>query len=122
MKHARFYIACVALGLVHLHGKFIIYRDLKLENVVLDGRGYGKLCDFGTAKILRSQAQTHTLVGTTAYLAPEVLGQIGYSFGADWWSLGVFSYELIKGNLPFEGDHPKAILEATQVCLSKEGF
>lgn len=51
-RRVKFYAACVALGLGHLHNKNFIYRDLKLENILLDERGYASITDFGLAKYL----------------------------------------------------------------------
>ena len=79
-KMARFYAAEVMLGLQHLHALSIIYRDLKPENVLICADGNVKLCDFGLAAIGLTAPATHmsasgrpVLVGTTEYMAPEVL-------------------------------------------------
>merc|ERR1719199_2417302 len=78
-----FLVACIGLGLQHMHTRHIIYRDLKPENVLLDYRGYFKICDFGLAKLAIKPC--YTLCGTPEYIAPEVLQQRGYDKVADWW-------------------------------------
>merc|ERR1712083_390984 len=69
-EHARFYASCAVCGFAHLHEKGILYRDLKMENLVLDLKGYCKLCDFGTASFVFNNAIT--MCGTPEYMAPEV--------------------------------------------------
>ena len=88
-----FYTACIAVALGHLHSHHVVYRDLKLENVMVCSDGYVKLIDFGYAKKLLHR--TYSVVGTVEYLAPEVILQRGHMFGADWWSLGIMVYELL---------------------------
>ncbi|CAE7230973.1 for, partial [Symbiodinium natans] len=73
----RFHTACAARGLDHLHMRHILYRDLKPENMLLDSRGYAKICDFGLAKF--SLGRCHTFCGTPDYLAPEVADIEGYT-------------------------------------------
>lgn len=72
-KQAKFYAMQIALGLGHLHSKDFIYRDLKLENVLMDDNGNVSLTDFGMAKIVRDGEIAKTFCGTAEYLAPEVL-------------------------------------------------
>eukprot|EP01062_Namystynia_karyoxenos_P066308 TRINITY_DN60270_c0_g1_i1.p1 TRINITY_DN60270_c0_g1~~TRINITY_DN60270_c0_g1_i1.p1 ORF type:complete len:744 (+),score=247.49 TRINITY_DN60270_c0_g1_i1:94-2232(+) len=97
---SRFYAAEIALALDHLHGKNIIYRDLKPENLVLDGQGHVILTDFGLAKTEVVDV-THTFCGTPQYMAPELILKQGHGRAADWWSLGVFLFEMIAGVAPF---------------------
>ena len=100
---ARFFMACVVSAFEYLHIKQIVYRDLKPENLVLDFRGYLKLCDLGFAKRLTSEnARTFTVCGTPVYLAPEVIIGKGHSFAVDWWTAGIFLYELMTGYPPFD--------------------
>ena len=112
----RFYVACVALALEHLHVNGIIYRDIKPENCLLDAEGYLKLCDFGFAKRLGPGAEgaTFTVCGTPDFMAPEVIRGVGHGRAADLWSLGVLAYELFAGRPPFcdRGAAPAAIYAA----------
>ncbi|XP_078482634.1 cGMP-dependent protein kinase 1-like isoform X2 [Ciona intestinalis] len=102
-KAARFYAGCVIEALSYLHSGNIVYRDLKPENLVLDGKGYCKLTDFGFAKKLskRSGLKTFTFCGTPECMAPEAILYKGHSFPVDLWSLGVFIYEIVVGKAPF---------------------
>eukprot|EP01083_Nonionella_stella_P174398 604418_1 len=100
-KNARFYAACVVLAFEALHAKNIIYRDLKPENLLIAQNGYCKLVDFGFAKKKNSSC---TLCGTPEYLAPEVIQHSAQGYALDWWTLGVFVYEMVEGHAPFEDD------------------
>jgi serum/glucocorticoid-regulated kinase 2 len=100
-SQAKFYAACIALGIGHLHNKNYIYRDLKLENLLLDDKGYAVLTDFGLAKFIGSSDKALTFCGTPEYLAPEVILGKGHNRPADWWAFGILIYEMIFGIPPF---------------------
>lgn len=98
----RFYSGEILLALGYLHACNIVYRDLKLENVLLDREGHIKIADFGLCKEEISYGDTtKTFCGTPEYIAPEVVSDSDYGRAVDWWSLGVVMYEMMCGRLPF---------------------
>ncbi len=101
-RDTRFYAAGVSLALRHIHSHGYLYRDVKLENVLIGCDGYAMLCDFGFAKKL-STARTYTKCGTDEYSPPEVVNGRGRSTAADWWGLGILLHELLIGHPPFGG-------------------
>uniref|UniRef100_A0A8C2IK99 non-specific serine/threonine protein kinase n=1 Tax=Cyprinus carpio TaxID=7962 RepID=A0A8C2IK99_CYPCA len=105
----RFYGAEIVSALDYLHSAKIVYRDLKLENLMLDKDGHIKITDFGLCKEGITDAATmKTFCGTPEYLAPEVLEDNDYGRAVDWWGLGVVMYEMMCGRLPFYNqDHEK---------------
>lgn len=106
-SEVKFYSAQVALAFEYLHSIDVLYRDLKPENIILDCDGYVKLVDMGFAKY--APENTKSFIGTPEYMAPEMLikskRESGYSNSVDWWSFGVFIYELSTGTPPFTGDN-----------------
>uniref|UniRef100_A0A2K6AXS5 Protein kinase N1 n=1 Tax=Macaca nemestrina TaxID=9545 RepID=A0A2K6AXS5_MACNE len=110
---AVFYSACVVLGLQFLHEHKIVYRDLKLDNLLLDTEGYVKITDFGLCKEGMGYGdRTSTFCGTPEFLAPEVLTDTSYTRAVDWWGLGVLLYEMLVGESPFPGDDEEEVFDS----------
>ncbi|XP_056337403.1 protein kinase C, eta, b isoform X2 [Danio aesculapii] len=114
---AQFYAAEVTSALKFLHSKGIIYRDLKLDNILLDRDGHCKLADFGMCKEeIFNGKLTSTFCGTPDYIAPEILQEELYGVSVDWWALGVLLYEMLSGHAPFEAETEDELFE----CILKD--
>ncbi|KAK7573368.1 hypothetical protein V9T40_010559 [Parthenolecanium corni] len=103
----KFLITQILVALKHLHSKNIVHCDLKPENVLLSSDSdfpQVKLCDFGFARIIGEKSFRRSVVGTPAYLAPEVLRNKGYNRSLDMWSVGVIIYVSLSGTFPFNED------------------
>ncbi|XP_037603435.1 serine/threonine-protein kinase D1 isoform X2 [Sebastes umbrosus] len=103
----KFMVTQILVALRHLHFKNIVHCDLKPENVLLacaDAFPQVKLCDFGFARIIGEKSFRRSVVGTPAYLAPEVLRNKGYNRSLDMWSVGVIIYVSLSGTFPFNED------------------
>ncbi|XP_030745104.1 serine/threonine-protein kinase D3 isoform X2 [Sitophilus oryzae] len=103
----KFLITQILVALKHLHSKNIVHCDLKPENVLLNSDSeypQVKLCDFGFARIIGEKSFRRSVVGTPAYLAPEVLRNKGYNRSLDMWSVGVIVYVSLSGTFPFNED------------------
>ena len=95
------YITQICLAIQHIHGKKIIHRDLKSNNVFLMKSGIVKLGDFGISRAVKTWEKAKTLVGTPYYLAPEIIENNPYDSKCDIWALGVLLYELMTFQMPF---------------------
>uniref|UniRef100_A0A914M0X9 Protein kinase C n=2 Tax=Meloidogyne incognita group TaxID=654580 RepID=A0A914M0X9_MELIC len=104
-RSAKFLIMQILRALRYLHSRGIAHCDLKPENVLLSDFKSNfpqtKLCDFGYARFIGETQFRKTIVGTPAYLAPEVLKKKGYNKSLDMWSVGVIVYVTLSGTFPF---------------------
>lgn len=120
---ARHVMAEILLAIEHIHSLGVVYRDLKLENVLLDVAGHIRMADFGLSKLLTeiksaspssasrsdpktqmSLQKTKTFCGTREYVSPEMLSNAPYDTSVDLWAFGVLLYEILCGRTPFYSD------------------
>uniref|UniRef100_A0A8C9TD04 protein kinase C n=1 Tax=Scleropages formosus TaxID=113540 RepID=A0A8C9TD04_SCLFO len=121
-QQTRFFTACVVLGLEFLHLSGIVYRDLKLDNLLMDADGYVKIADFGlyvcdcpSSHLTTGMGhgdRTSTFCGTPEFLAPEVLTECSYTRAVDWWGTGVLIFEMLVGESPFPGDSEEEVFDS----------
>ncbi|CAO3593534.1 unnamed protein product [Absidia cylindrospora] len=112
-RRAKFYACEVLLALEYFHSQNIIYRDLKLDNIMLGLDGHIKIADYGLCKENMGFGQvTATFCGTPEFMAPEILLEQKYGRAVDWWAYGVLIYEMLLGQSPFRGEDEDEIFDA----------
>lgn len=89
-------------GLSYIHSKNIAHRDIKLDNILLDGKGNVKIADFGVSRQIQEGQMMREQCGTPAYIAPEILRNRGYTPNVDLWSAGVVLFAMLYGTVPFK--------------------
>lgn len=113
LRQAKFYACEVLLALEYFHANGIIYRDLKLDNILLTLDGHVKVADYGLCKEDMFYGNTtSTFCGTPEFMAPEILLEQRYGRAVDWWAFGVLTYEMLLGQSPFRGEDEDEIFDA----------
>ena len=84
-----------------MHSFGIVYRDLKLENIMISRKGHIKLIDFGFSKVIGENGRASTPCGTADYMAPEIIHKLPYGLEVDIWTYGILLCEMIGGFTPF---------------------
>jgi serine/threonine protein kinase len=113
IERAQFYAAEVCLALKYLHSKGVVYRDLKLDNIMLTLDGHIKLADYGLCKEnMWEGCTTSTFCGTPDFMAPEILLDKAYGRSVDWWAFGVLLYQMLLYRSPFAGEDDNEIYDA----------
>ena len=96
----KFYAIEILLGLESLHALDIAHRDLKFENILVDTEGHIKICDFGCGTVIKPKIKKTDVVGSPAFMAPEIKTKKGYDKMVDWWSYGAMLYIMLSGIEP----------------------
>ncbi|RMZ85554.1 hypothetical protein DV737_g577, partial [Chaetothyriales sp. CBS 132003] len=113
LKRAQFYAAEVCLALKYFHENGVIYRDLKLDNILLTLDGHIKIADYGLCKEdMWYGSTTTTFCGTPEFMAPEILLDKKYGRAVDWWAFGVLIYQMLLQQSPFRGEDEDEIYDA----------
>lgn len=115
-ERAATMLATIARAVEHAHQRGVLHRDLKPGNILIEDTGEAYLTDFGLAKIFSNSQDltlSHALLGTPAYMAPEVAeqGARTATMAADIYSLGAVLYQMLTGRPPFTGDSPLQVLD-----------
>ena len=112
-KRAQFYAAEVCLALKYFHENGVVYRDLKLDNILLTLDGHLKIADYGLCKKdMYYGSTTSTFCGTPEFMAPEILLDKKYGRAVDWWAFGVLIYQMLLQQSPFRGEDEDEIYDA----------
>ena len=114
-KRAKFYACEVLLGLKYFHDNGIVYRDLKLDNILLTTKGHIKIGDYGLCKEdMWHKSTTSTFCGTPEFMAPEIVAGKAYDRSVDWWAFGVLLFQMLLCQSPFKGDDEDDIFNAIE--------
>ena len=111
-EEVKYIVGVLSVTLEYLHSHHIVYRDLKPENVMMDGRGGLHVIDLGLCKEIGMKESGWSIGGTREYIAPEVIEKKRYSYSVDWWSLGIMMWELLTGNPPFDSKNDRELYNA----------
>lgn len=112
-RRAQFYASEVCLALKYFHENGVIYRDLKLDNILLTLDGHIKIADYGLCKEdMWYGSTTGTFCGTPEFMAPEILLDKKYGRAVDWWAFGVLIYQMLLQQSPFRGEDEDEIYDA----------
>ncbi|XP_045194615.2 uncharacterized protein LOC123550253 [Mercenaria mercenaria] len=110
-KHTAYVSKEILAGLEYLHSGNIVHRDIKGDNVLLDGHDGVKIADFGTSRVLKGSKMRQERVGTPHWMAPEIIARKPYSFKVDIWSFGITIIEMIQGKPPYIRNTAKEAME-----------
>ncbi|OBA23385.1 hypothetical protein METBIDRAFT_37147 [Metschnikowia bicuspidata var. bicuspidata NRRL YB-4993] len=114
-KRAKFYACEVLLALKYFHENGIVYRDLKLDNILLTTKGHIKIADYGLCKEnMWHRGTTGTFCGTPEFMAPEIIGGKQYERSVDWWAFGVLMFQMLLCQSPFKGDDEDDVFNAIE--------
>ena len=110
----------ILLGLLPLHQHKQIHRDLKTDNILINKKGEVKVADFGFAiQLTREKANRKSVVGTPAWMAPELIKKESYNEAVDVWSVGIIAVELVEGEPPYLRSPP---LKAMYFISTKDAY